>query len=147
MAALEANGHPVAQIDVNDKLDIGQEFFRWEFAVAAAGAALAINPFNQPDVQLAKDLSKKAMSESGASGAKFKDEIAAADSAALGKAVSAWLGKKKARDYVVVQAYIEPSPENTATLKTLCATIQNRSGGGDHFRLRPTLPPFHRSAP
>jgi hypothetical protein len=40
VAALEANGHPVAQIDLNDKLDIGQEFFRWEFAVAAAGAAL-----------------------------------------------------------------------------------------------------------
>jgi transaldolase / glucose-6-phosphate isomerase len=128
VAALEANGHPVAQIDLNDKLDIGQEFFRWEFAVAAAGAALAINPFNQPDVQLAKDLSKKAMSESGASATKFKDEIAAADSAGLGQAVSAWLRKKKARDYVVVQAYVEPSPENTATLKTLCATIQSRLG-------------------
>jgi len=68
------------------------------------------------------------MSESGASATKFKDEITAADSAALGKAVSAWLGKKKSRDYVVVQAYIEPSPENTATLKTLCATIQSRLG-------------------
>ena len=65
VAALEANGHPVARIDLDDKYDIGQEFFRWEFAVAAAGAALGINPFNQPDVQLAKDLSKKAMSESG----------------------------------------------------------------------------------
>jgi transaldolase / glucose-6-phosphate isomerase len=128
VAALEANGHPVVQIDLNDKLDIGQEFFRWEFAVAAAGAALAINPFNQPDVQLAKDLSKKAMSKGGASGTKFKDEIAAADSAALDKAVSAWLGKKKARDYVVVQAYVEPSLENTARLQTLCATIQNRLG-------------------
>jgi len=128
VAALEANGHPLAQIDLNDKLDIGQEFFRWEFAVAAAGAALGINPFNQPDVQLAKDLSKKAMSESGAAGAKFKDEVAAADSAALDKAVSAWLGKKKARDYVVVQAYVEPSAENMAKLQTLCAAIQNRLG-------------------
>ncbi len=128
VAALEANGHPVAQIDVNDKHDLGQEFFRWEFAVAAAGAALAINPFNQPDVQLAKDLSKKAMSESGASGTKFKDEIAAADSAVLSQAVSAWLGKKKARDYVVVQAYIEPSAENSSSLQALCATIQSRLG-------------------
>ena len=128
VAALEANGHPVAQIDVTDKQDIGQEFFRWEFAVAAAGAALAINPFNQPDVQLAKDLSKKAMSDSGASGRKFKDEIATADSAALGQAVSAWLSKKKARDYVVVQAYIEPSAENSTRLQALCAAIQNRLG-------------------
>ena len=126
VAALEANGHPVAQIDLHDKNDIGQEFFRWEFAVAAAGAALGINPFNQPDVQLAKDLSKKAMSESGTSGAKLKEEVAAADSAALGKMVGAWLSKKKARDYVVVQAYIPPSPENKATLQAICAAIQNR---------------------
>ncbi len=128
VAALEANGHPVAQIDLNDKHDIGQEFFRWEFAVAAAGAALGINPFNQPDVQLAKDLSKKAMSGSGRAGAKLKGEVAAADSAALGKMVGAWLGKKKTRDYVVVQAYIKPSRENSAQLATICAALQSRLG-------------------
>jgi transaldolase / glucose-6-phosphate isomerase len=127
-AALEANGHPVAQIDLTDKLDIGQEFFRWEFAVAAAGAVLGINPFNQPDVQLAKDLSKKAMSESGAGAAKFKDEVAAADSAALEKVVGAWLGKKKPRDYVVVQAYIAPSRQDSARLAALCTALQNRLG-------------------
>ena len=128
VAALETNGHPVARMDLNDKQDIGQEFFRWEFAVAAAGAALGINPFNQPDVQLAKDLSKKAMSESGGGGAKLKDEVSAMDGAALTKAVTTWVGKKKARDYVVVQAYIEPSRANAAQLKEVCATIQNRLG-------------------
>jgi len=128
VAALEANGHPVARIDLNDKHDIGQEFFRWEFAVAAAGVALGINPFNQPDVQLAKDLSKKAMSESGTSGAKLKSEVAPGDAAALAKLVGAWLSKKKARDYVVVQAYVEPSQEHTAKLQALCAAIQNRLG-------------------
>ena len=128
VAALEANGHPVARIDLADKYDIGQEFFRWEFAVAAAGAVLGINPFNQPDVQLAKDLSKKAMSESGSAGAKLKDEVAASDPAGLEKMVGAWLGKKKPRDYVVVQAYIAPSPENSAKLAALCAALQNRLG-------------------
>jgi transaldolase/glucose-6-phosphate isomerase len=128
VAALETNGHPVARFDLHDKHDIGQEFFRWEFAVAAAGAALGINPFNQPDVQLAKDLSKKAMSESGSGGAKLKDEVSAVDSAALTKAVTTWLAKKKTRDYVVVQAYIEPSRANAAQLKELCAMIQNRLG-------------------
>ena len=113
---------------MTDKYDIGQEFFRWEFAVAAAGAVLGINPFNQPDVQLAKDLSKKAMSESGSGGAKLKDEVAAADSAALEKMVGAWLGKKKPRDYVVVQAYIAPSRENSAKLAALCAALQSRLG-------------------
>ncbi|MGZ8442308.1 MAG: bifunctional transaldolase/phosoglucose isomerase [Candidatus Binatia bacterium] len=128
VAALEANGHPLARIDLSDKFDIGQEFFRWEFAVAAAGAVLGINPFNQPDVQLAKDLSKKAMSESGSGGAKLKDEVAASDSAVLEKMVGAWLGKKKPRDYVVVQAYIAPSRENSAKLAALCAALQSRLG-------------------
>jgi transaldolase/glucose-6-phosphate isomerase len=128
VAALEANGHPVAQIDLNDKHDIGQEFFRWEFAVAAAGAALGIHPFNQPDVQLAKDLAKKAMSESSESGAELKDEVAGTDSAALGKMVGVWLSKKKARDYVVVQAYIEPSRETTAKLAAICSALQSRLG-------------------
>ncbi|HET7005357.1 MAG TPA: phosphoheptose isomerase, partial [Candidatus Binatia bacterium] len=128
VAALEANGHPVAQIDLIDQQDIGQEFFRWEFAVAAAGAVLGINPFNQPDVQLAKDLSKKAMSDGGQAGAKLKEEVAAADSAALVKMVDGWLGKTKARDYVVVQAYLEPSSDNTAKLATLCTALQSRLG-------------------
>jgi transaldolase/glucose-6-phosphate isomerase len=129
VAALEANGHPVARLDLQDKKDIGQEFFRWEFAVAAAGAAIGIHPFNQPDVQLAKDLAKKAMSETGAKGgAKLKEEVAAADHDRLRQAVGAWLGKKKARDYIVVQAYINPSAENTAKLREISAAIQQRLG-------------------
>ena len=37
------------------RYELGQEFFRWEFATAVAGSMLAINPFDQPDVQAAKD--------------------------------------------------------------------------------------------
>ncbi|HMF49280.1 MAG TPA: hypothetical protein VK603_11595, partial [Candidatus Saccharimonadales bacterium] len=112
-----------------DKSDLGQEFFRWEFAVAAAGAVIGIHPFNQPDVELAKDLAKKAMSEGdSAASAKLKDEVAAADRDALDKALASWLGKKKARDYVTVQAYINPSAENSAELQTLCAGLQERLG-------------------
>jgi len=128
VAALEANGHPVAVIDVGDKNDLGQEFFRWEFAVAVAGAVLGINPFNQPDVQLAKDLAKKAMSENGSAGSKLRDEISAADDAKLTQAVAGWLNKKKPLDYVVVQAYIAPSQQNRARLAALCTALQNRLG-------------------
>jgi transaldolase / glucose-6-phosphate isomerase len=128
VAALQANGHPTVVIDLNDKHDIGQEFFRWEFAVAAAGAALAVNPFNQPDVQLAKDLAKEAMSKAGAGGTKIKGEPSVADAAALSQAVSVWLNQKKRRDYVAVQAYLPPSQENIARLQKLCGAIQNRLG-------------------
>ena len=82
IAALQANGHPVVRIEISEKTDLGQEFFRWELAVAAAGAALGIHPFNQPDVQLAKDLAKKMMSEARdgkKKAAKLKEEVSLTD--------------------------------------------------------------------
>jgi transaldolase / glucose-6-phosphate isomerase len=130
VAALEANGQPVARIDLGDKIDLGQEFFRWEVAVAAAGAAIGIHPFNQPDVQLAKDLAKKAMEKSGAgkSGSGRRAEVRVADRDALQQVLSDWLGSKKTRDYVVVQAYLNPSLEHTAALQDLCLLLQERLG-------------------
>jgi transaldolase/glucose-6-phosphate isomerase len=44
-----------AAIELADPYSIGGEFFRWQFAVAVAGSILEINPFDQPDVQAAKD--------------------------------------------------------------------------------------------
>ncbi len=52
--ALEHAAQPVVRIDVADIHDIGQEFFRWEMAVAIAGAIIGINPFDQPDVEASK---------------------------------------------------------------------------------------------
>jgi hypothetical protein len=45
----------VAVIHLDDALDLGQEFFRWEIATATAGDILGINPFDQPNVQESKD--------------------------------------------------------------------------------------------
>ena len=130
-AALQANAHPVIRIDVTDRFDLGQEFFRWEFAVAAAGAAIGIHPFNQPDVQLAKDLAKKAMDDAAKgrkSGTKVKEEVSGADGEALRRAIIDWLSKQKARDYVAIQAYVQPSPENTAALRRISNALRERLG-------------------
>jgi hypothetical protein len=51
---LAAAGHPVIQLDLADAYDVAAEFFRWEFATAIAGYWLAINPFDQPNVESAK---------------------------------------------------------------------------------------------
>ena len=48
-------GHPVAVFDLTDEYDLGAEFYRWEYATAIAGHVLGIHPFDQPDVQGAKD--------------------------------------------------------------------------------------------
>ena len=59
LAALEAAGHPVLRLST--RIDgLGAEFFRWEFATAVAGAALGINPFDEPNVAEAKEKTKAA---------------------------------------------------------------------------------------
>lgn len=52
---LRAAGHPVAVLELEDVYDLGAEFYRWEYATAIAGHVLGIHPFDQPDVQGAKD--------------------------------------------------------------------------------------------
>jgi transaldolase / glucose-6-phosphate isomerase len=52
--ALEKAGHPVARIVLESPDYIGQEFFRFELAIAVAGAVIGINPFDQPDVEASK---------------------------------------------------------------------------------------------
>src|SRR5208337_5059165 len=54
VAALEAAGHPVVTIEIDDLYEIFGQFFTWEIATAVAGSVMGINPFNQPDVESAK---------------------------------------------------------------------------------------------
>jgi transaldolase/glucose-6-phosphate isomerase len=54
LSALEQRGHPVIRLVTGDKYQIAQMFFVWEMAIAVAGAVIGINPFDQPDVEAAK---------------------------------------------------------------------------------------------
>jgi transaldolase / glucose-6-phosphate isomerase len=67
-AALETAGHPVIRIDMSDPIDLGGEFVRWEVATAIAGAVLGIDPFDQPNVEEAKELTRRVLSESDTAG-------------------------------------------------------------------------------
>ncbi len=57
--ALRKAGHPVIEIELSNIYDLGQEFFRWEIATAVAGSILKINPFNQPDVEASKIVTRQ----------------------------------------------------------------------------------------
>ncbi len=61
LAALEAAGHPVIRIALDDPMDLGGEFVRWEIATAVAGAVLGIDPFDQPNVEEAKEHTRTAL--------------------------------------------------------------------------------------
>ena len=61
--ALRQAGQPVVEIELADPYDLGQEFFRWEIATAVAGSILGINPFNQPDVEASKVVTRELTAE------------------------------------------------------------------------------------
>lgn len=105
----EAAGHPVLRFRFADRLDLGREIFRWELATAAAGAVLGINPFDQPDVQLAKELAGRAMKqgqEGGGSDDGEAVEVLAASVVAV--ALGTWIEGIQPGDYIGLQAYLPP---------------------------------------
>jgi transaldolase / glucose-6-phosphate isomerase len=126
LAALEKAGHPVIRIRLPDEWDLGQEFFRWEVAVAAAGAVLGIHPFNQPDVELAKQLARQAMAQSG-SAAGSVETVSARDRDLLKQAVSSWLGCARPADYIGIQAYLTPTTETASLLQPLQRSLRDKT--------------------
>src|ERR1039458_10518387 len=82
LEALKSAGHPVVAVDLAGKYDLAAEFFRWEFATAVAGAHLAIDPFDEPNVQESKDNTKAVLQQYQQAGA-LPDEAAAVTDGAL----------------------------------------------------------------
>ncbi len=129
-AALEAAGHPVVRITLSEKEDLGQEFFRWEMAAAAAGTVLGIHPFNQPDVQLAKELAREAMAAKSGRAKGMGDERVRELSVERGEelkgALGSWLAETQSGDYIATQAYLAPTNEAVAALQSLRAKLRDR---------------------
>jgi hypothetical protein len=87
------------EVRLEDPYELGQEFFRWEFAVAVAGTILGVNVFNQPDVQAAKD--------------KTKEVLTSGDDPTLEAqgSLDELLGEAEPPNYVAIQAFIDPARE------------------------------------
>ena len=130
VSALRAAGHPVIEFTLSDLADLGGEFFRWELAVAAAGAVLGIHPFNQPDVQLAKELAREAMGQQSDKAEKASngaEPILVTQREKLDQAMKAWLAGIQSGDYISLQAYLAPTPESTAALQEIRRILGDRS--------------------
>jgi transaldolase/glucose-6-phosphate isomerase len=130
--ALEAAGHPVIRLAMSDTLDIGEQFYLWEIATAAAGAVLGIDAFDQPNVQESKDNTKRLLAEFASEG-KFSEPeprvrssdalvfpLSGSHGAALGtdlqSAVAAVAEQIKAGDYVAFNAYVPMDEDDEAAL-------------------------------
>jgi transaldolase / glucose-6-phosphate isomerase len=101
---------------IADPHSLAGEFFRWEFAVAVAGAYLEINPFDQPDVQAAKDKTNEVLAAGGDPQVDVEGSI------------DALLAQAKERDYICVQAFIEPTEDNDRRIDDLVRKLRRRSG-------------------
>jgi transaldolase/glucose-6-phosphate isomerase len=145
VAALEQAGQPVVRITVANKMQLGQEFFRWEMATAVAGSILGIDPFDQPDVEAQKVKTREltaAYEKTGVlpaetpfatadgialyadpANAKFLESQAAS----LATVLKAHLGRVGAGDYVVLLAYIERNQTHAQALQRLRRMIRDRT--------------------
>ena len=118
LKALGDSGQPVVRLDLADVYDLGAEFFQWEMATAVAGSVLGINPFDQPDVQAAKDMTESVLRQFEATGKlpAMEEEGTLAellDSAGPG-------------DYLAIMAYIPQSDEVDQALDELRIRVMEK---------------------
>jgi transaldolase/glucose-6-phosphate isomerase len=143
IASLKRAGHPVVTIQMDDLLDMGQEFFRWEMATATAGAILGINPFDQPNVQESKENTNHLLEEVGRAGRlsepdpDLREDPLQFYTTEKGKSpaekLRAFLGKTRPGNYIALQAYLPEKPEIQHGLQTIRIRLR------DVFHLATTL--------
>ena len=104
------------EVRVSDPYELGQEFFRWEFATAVAGSILGINPFDQPDVQAAKD--------------KTNEILASGDEPTVGPVGSAeeLFAGANVGDYVAILGFVNPTDDNERKLLELADRAREATG-------------------
>jgi transaldolase/glucose-6-phosphate isomerase len=145
VAALEAAGHPVVRIAVHNRVQLGQEFFRWEMATAVAGSIIGINPFDQPDVEAAKVKTRDLTDAYEKTGvlpeeraffeghgirlfADPRNEAALKPLATnLAAALKAHFGRIGQGDYAALLAYIDRNPAHIEAMQRLRRVIRDRT--------------------
>jgi glucose-6-phosphate isomerase len=138
LAALEAAGHPVIRIALDDPIDLAGEFVRWEVATAIAGVILGIDPFDQPNVEEAKEHTRRALAaiEAGgtghdagpgsAAGSDVPSYVLATDPN-LGAELRTHLRSLKPNGYAALQAYVAATPSRDEALARIRALLRDRT--------------------
>jgi len=139
IAALEAAGQPLVRIELDDPRDLAAEFYRWELATAVAGAWLGLNPFDQPDVESAKQAARSLMTRYEETGAlPPRNPVLSEDGIQLfadpnlppardlAEALSSHLARLGPGDYFSLNAYLDPSDEIEAHLDAIRLAVRDR---------------------
>jgi len=137
VAALRRAGHPVVTIQLDDPLDLGGEFFRWEIATATAGAILGINPFDQPNVQESKDNTNRLLDGVRRGGGLPEDEPAVLEgplrlygdtrASTIAGALAEFFAQGRPRDYIALLAYLTEEPTTDEILQSIRLRLRSRT--------------------
>ena len=142
---LAAGGHPLLRIATRGPGDLGRVFMLSEIAVAVAGWGLQINPFDQPNVQQAKDATRQVLADYETQ--HELPEAASADDAAL----TSLLGAAAPPDYVAIMGYVQPSAEFDAAIAELRVAIRAAGKATTTFGYGPrflhSTGQFHKGGP
>jgi glucose-6-phosphate isomerase len=145
VAELAQAGHPLLTIPTHGPSDLGRVFLLAELAVAVAGWGLQINPFDQPNVQQAKDATKRVLSDYESQ--HELPQVIGADDAALRALVLDCAPPA----YVAIMAYAQPSPELDEVIAELRALIRERTHATTTFGYGPrflhSTGQFHKGGP
>jgi transaldolase/glucose-6-phosphate isomerase len=145
MAELGKAGQATLTLNSEGAYDLGRVMFFSEFATAVAGWVLGINPFDQPNVQEAKDATNKVLDE-------FKNtgrlpDVPEADDAAL----QALLSSAAPPHYVAIMGYVQPSERFDAAIEELRTTIRDATKATTTFGYGPrflhSTGQFHKGGP
>jgi len=120
--ALSGAGHPVIRVRLDTTADLVGAMFLFEVAVAAAGTVLGIHPFNQPDVQLAKEFARRAMDGDLDTAGVTEHDALEPD---LEDTVRTWLADIGPGEYVGIHAYLAPTAETAANLQEARLAIRD----------------------
>jgi transaldolase/glucose-6-phosphate isomerase len=110
---LESVGHPVVRLRYDGREQIGGEFFRWEMATSIAGYVLGINPFDQPNVQEAKDATKAILASGSVEDPGFDD-------------LGVLLKQVNEGDYVAILAFLDRTSETEDAIERVRLAIRDR---------------------
>lgn len=117
--------HPVMQIDLRDAHDLGAEFLRWEIATAIASWFIKVNPFDQPNVQEAKDATQKILGDA-ANGIPPADPCVPVDRRDFLTRLNLHLKQIKKGDYVALNAFITRTPKTEKALTAIRQAIRDK---------------------
>jgi glucose-6-phosphate isomerase len=118
--ALEEAGFPVLRLST--RIDaLGAEFFRWEFATAIAGAALGINPFDEPNVAEAKEKTRELLATFESRGA-LPDPPSTPAADDVRKALSTL----RPGDYVAFLSYLPGNADDEPAIREIRGGIREK---------------------